>query len=101
MITLLENIGITLIIIGTSLYIVSTIMIKKYDRKLKMKYIMKDPFDSVEAREEAWTDYSDTFKDKYGVRPRNEYTYNIFMNGTVKEYCQELKGIKKIRKEKT
>ena len=43
-------------------------------RKIIMKYIMKDPLDSQEAREQAYQEYSDTYKDVYGVRPRNELT---------------------------
>ena len=58
-----------------------------------MKCIMKDPLDSQEAREQAYQEYSDTYKDVYGVRPRNELTYNIFMKGTVKKYQKELDWI--------
>ena len=60
-----------------------------------MNYIMKNPLDSKEAREEAYELYSDYFKMQYGVRPRNELTYNLFMNGTIEEYTKELESIKK------
>ena len=55
-----------------------------------MKYIMKNPLDSQEARELAYQEYSDAHKDIYGQRPRNEHTYDIFMKGTVEEYQKEL-----------
>ena len=60
-----------------------------------MNYIMKNPLDSKEAREEAYALYSDYFKMQYGVRPRNELTYNLFMNGTIEEYTKELESITK------
>ena len=58
-----------------------------------MKYIMKNPLDSQEAREEAYSEYSDAYKSVFGIRPRNENTYNIFMKGAVKEYQKELDWI--------
>jgi len=58
-----------------------------------MKYIMKDPLDSKKAREQAYQEYSDAYKDIYGQRPRNEHYYDIFMKGTVKEYQKELDWI--------
>lgn len=59
-----------------------------------MKYIMKDPLDSVEAREQAWTEYSDAFKDINGFRPTGLKTiHDIFFNGTVEEYQKELTDI--------
>jgi hypothetical protein len=58
------------------------------------KPIMKDPLDSVEAREEAWTEYSDAYKDINGFRPTGlKIIHDIFFNGTVKEYLQELDNI--------
>ena len=55
---------------------------------------MKDPLDSVEAREEAWTEYSDVYKDVNGFRPTGlKIIHDIFFNGTVKEYLQELNNI--------
>ena len=57
-----------------------------------MKYIMRNPLDSQEAREEAFMNYSDVYKDVYGVRPRTGQ-HDIFMKGTVEEYQKELKDI--------
>ena len=55
---------------------------------------MKDPLDSVAAREEAWTEYSDVYKDVNGFRPTGlKIIHDIFFNGTVKEYLQELDNI--------
>lgn len=54
---------------------------------------MKNPLDSQEAREEAYSEYSDTYKSVFGNRPRNEHTYDIFMKGTVEQYQKELDWI--------
>ena len=65
-----------------------------------MKYIMKNPLDSQEAREEAYQEYSAAQKDIYGQRPRNEHTYDIFRKVTLNEYqkvfdfiCKEYKKL--------
>ena len=43
---------------------------------------------------EAWTEYSDAYKDINGFRPTGlKIIHDIFFNGTVKEYLQELDNI--------
>lgn len=52
---------------------------------------MKDPLDSLEAREMAYQEYSDAYKDIHGRRPT--FMANVFREGTVEEYSKELELI--------
>ena len=61
------------------------------------KFILRDPLDSVEAREIAYQEYSDAHKDIHGIRPT--WMAKIFRQGTVEEYKAELDSIWKEYKE--
>ena len=55
------------------------------------KPIMRNPLDSVEAREIAYQEYSDAHKDIHGIRPT--WMAKVFREGTIEEYSKELDSI--------